>query len=121
MNRTSQQGLSLVSVLIVGVLAAFLLLMGFRCVPAITEFMAVEKVVRALAEEGNNGKSVAEIRNSFEKRRQIDDIVSFKATDLEISKGNGNTVVSVEYGRKVPIAGNVSLLFDFSASSDAAY
>ncbi len=121
MNGTSQKGLSLISVLIVGVLAAFLLLMGFRCMPAITEFMAIERLIRTVAEEGNGGMPVSEMRNSFIRRSHIADITSVTGADLEISTGGGKTTITVEYPRKVPIAGNVSLLIDFRATTGAAY
>lgn len=119
MNRASQQGLSLISVLIVGGLAAFVLLIGFRAVPAVTEYMAIQRIVKELAAEGDNGASIADLRRSFERRGQIDDVSSVAGTDLHIVKAGGQTEVSAEWARKVPVAGNVSLLIDFSVSSSA--
>lgn len=117
MNRTSQQGLSLISVLIVGAFAAFVLLIAFRTVPAINEYMAVERIVKILAEEGDNGAAAMQLRQSFDRRGQIDDVSTVRGADLAISKQAGKVVIEVEYSRKVPVAGNVSLLFDFHASS----
>lgn len=117
MNRASQQGLSLMSVLIVGAIAAFVLLIGFRAVPAITEYMAVKGIVRAVALEGDNGASIADMRRSFDRRSQIDDVSSVVGADLHIVKSGGKTEISADWARKVPVAGNVSLLIDFSVSS----
>ncbi|MDY0072598.1 MAG: DUF4845 domain-containing protein [Thauera sp.] len=119
MNHRNQQGLSLVSVLFVGVVLAFALVLGFRTVPAITEYMAVKRIVNALAEEGDAGVPVSKLRQSFGRRAQIDDVSSVTGTDLDISKEGNQTIVEVEYERVVPIAGNVSLLFEFQASSRA--
>ena len=116
-NRNGQRGLSLVGLLIVGAFLAFVLLIGFRSVPAINEYFAVKRIVNIIADEGNNGASMTEMRRSFERRGQIDDVVTITGKDLEIYKQGGNVVVSVQYDRKVPVAGNVSLLFDFYASS----
>lgn len=115
--RKGQQGLSLIGLLIVGALLAFVLLVGFRSVPAINEYLAVKRLVKVVAEEGDGGASLTEIRRSFDRRAHIDDISTVVGADLDIYKQGGQVVVDIEYERKVPIAGNVSLLFDFSASS----
>ncbi|HRP94932.1 MAG TPA: DUF4845 domain-containing protein [Rhodocyclaceae bacterium] len=115
--RQGQRGLSLIGLLIIGALLAFALLVAFRTVPAITEYMAVQRIVRVVAEEGDGGATLSELRRSFDRRGQIDDVVSVRGADLDIYKQGGKVFVEVEYERKVPVAGNVSLLFDFRASS----
>lgn len=117
MSYRSQQGLSLISVLFVGIALVFVLILGFRTVPAVTEYMAVKRIVNALAEEGNNGASALQLRKSFDRRAGVDDVVSVTGPDLEISKDGNVTVIEVEYERVVPVMGNVSLLFEFNASS----
>lgn len=117
MNRSRQQGISLVSLLIVGGLAAFVLLIGFRAVPAITEFMAIQRSIKALVTDGENGVPTSELRRAFDKRGQVDDVSSVTGADLDITKDNGKTRIEVEYARKVPVVANVSLLIDFHASS----
>lgn len=117
MNRSRQQGISLISVLIVGALAVFVLLIGFRSVPAVTEFMAIERNVKVLAGEGDRGTTAAELRRGFDKRGEIDNVSSVTGADLDITKDNGKTRIEVEYARKVPVVANVSLLIDFHASS----
>lgn len=115
--RNRQQGLSLIGLIIVGGLLAFVLLVGFRSVPAFTEYFAIQQVIRAVAEEGDSGASMTELRRSFDRRSGIDNISTITSKDLDIFKQGGKVVIEVEYERKVPIAGNVSLLFDFSAST----
>lgn len=118
MNFERQRGLSLLSVIIVGALAAFVLLIGFRTVPAVTEYMAIQRIVHILAEEGDNGESALELRRSFDRRRQIDDVSSVSGVDLVISKPGGHTVIEIDYARRVPVVANVSLLIDFHVSSE---
>ena len=117
LNARSQSGLSLLSVVIVGGLIAFVILIGFRTVPAINEYLAIDRIIRTLAQEGDNGKSAIELRRDFDHRREIDDIRSVGGADLEISKDGNRTVIAVEYERKVPVVANVSLLIEFNASS----
>lgn len=115
--RGRQQGMSLIGMLIVGSLLAFALLVAFRTVPAVTEYLAVKRIVTVVAEEGNNGASVADMRRGFDRRAQIDDVSSVRGSDLRIYRQGNQVMVEVAYERKVPVAGNVSLLFDFHAAA----
>ncbi|MBS0511671.1 MAG: DUF4845 domain-containing protein [Proteobacteria bacterium] len=117
MNARYQSGLSLISVVIVGGLIAFAILIGFRTVPAVNEYMAIDRIIGVLAKEGDNGKPIIELRRDFDRRREIDDIRSVTGADLEISKEDNRTIIGVEYERKVPVVANVSLLIEFNASS----
>ncbi|WP_211091389.1 DUF4845 domain-containing protein [Pseudothauera rhizosphaerae] len=115
--KSKQNGLSLISLLIVAAILAFVLLIGFRCVPAITEYMAIQRILPLVADEGDNGAPIADMRRSFDRRAQIDDVSSVKGADLVIVKEAGQVVIEVDYARTVPVAGNVSLLFDFHVSN----
>ena len=119
MNRKHQGGVSLVGMLLLGVIAVFVLLMVFRTVPAVTEYLAIERIVGVLASEGDNGATAAELRRSFDRRGQIDDISSVRGADLVIDRTGTRTVINVQYSRTVPLVANVSLLFDLHPSSDS--
>jgi hypothetical protein len=119
MRMRRQQGLSLIGVLIVGALLAFALLVGFRTVPALTEYAAIQRIVHNLVEEGKAGASVGELRRSFDRRAQIDDVSTINGADLEISSKGSQVLIEVAYERKVPVVSNVGLYIDFSVSSAA--
>ena len=111
-----QRGLSLIGFIFLAAIVAFAMFTAFRCVPAWTEYFGLKKVLQATANEfGVEAQAVA-IRASFNRRAQIDDL-PVKGTDLDIRKDNGRIALAVEYQRKVPVAGNMSLLFDFDASA----
>ena len=57
------------------------------------------------------------IRESFSKRAIINNITVVSANDIQIDKDAGTLTLSVSYPVKIPLAGNVSLLLEFSASS----
>ena len=118
MNIKSQRGVSLLGVLVVGALAAFVLVVGFRTVPVVNEYMAVKRILGILAAEADNGTPVVELRRSFDRRRQIDDVASVSGADLVIDKSGTKTVIDMQYSRTVPLVANVSLLFDLHPSSD---
>lgn len=117
MTQFRQRGITLISLMIVGAFFVFVLLIGFRTVPAITEYMAVKKIVKTVADEGEGGATVSDMRRSFDRRGQIDNVSTIRGADLVINKQGGKVVVEAEYSRKVPVVANVSLLIDFQASS----
>ena len=120
MTRKSQSGLSLVGVLFVGGAMAALVVVGLKLVPVVNEFYGIKRALVAVASGANpQTATVSELRNAFSKRVTVDDITSVTPADIDITKENGRIVMSVDYARKVPLYGKVSLLIEFSASSDA--
>jgi len=118
MMRKSQSGLSLVGVMLVGSMAAAVVLLGLRLVPVVSEYFGIKRALAAVAGAANpQTATVSELRNAFTKRAIVDDISSITASDLDITKENGRIVMSVDYSRKVPLFTNVSLMIEFSASS----
>ncbi len=111
-----QNGLSLIGFIFVAAIVGFVMFTGFRCVPAWTEYFSLKKVLQATANEFGVDASPAAIRRAYETRAQIDDL-PVRGADLEISKENGRVGLAVNYARRVHIAGNTSLLFDFQASA----
>lgn len=118
MNKHSQRGLSLFGVLVVGALAAFALVVGFRTVPVVTEYLAIKRILIILADEADKGTNPVELRRGFDRRGQIDDVSSVTGVDLAIDRSGPRTVIDVEYTRRVPLVGNVSLSIDLHPSSE---
>ena len=119
MKMHSQRGLTLLGVLVTGVAAAFVLVVGFRTVPVVNEYFAIKRILGVLADEADKGASLIELRRGFDRRGQIDDIHSVSGTDLNIDKSGPRTVIEVEYTRKVPLLANVSLSIDLHPSSSS--
>jgi len=109
--------LSLVAFLIVGSVVAFVLFTAARALPAWTEYFAVKKVLQATADEFTVAAQPPTIRAAFDRRAQVDDITAVKGNDLVISKVAGKVVLRATYSKQVPVAGNMSLLFEFDASA----
>ena len=62
--------------------------------------------------------SNGEIREKFSKFADVDYITSVKPGDLNITHNNGQTVIGVQYEYRTKLFANISLLIDFSASSN---
>ena len=112
--RATQRGLSLIGVLFVGVIVVILLLLGAKLVPAVVEYIAVERAVQKIKSEGN---TVGEIREAFQKQATIDDIKSITARDLDITKEGDRVVISYAYTYNIPLMDNVRLVIDFSGTT----
>ena len=87
---------------------------GFKVVPAVVEYIAIERAVQKIK---NEGSTVRELQAAFERHATIDDITSISSRDLDITKEGDRIVISYAYAKKVPITDNVSLVIDFSGTT----
>jgi len=115
-NLKKQRGLSLIGFIFLAAIVAFFMFTAFRCVPAWSEYFSLKKVLQQTANEFGVEAQAPSIRASFDRRRIIDDL-PVTGADLDIRKDNGRITLSIVYQRKVPVVGNMSLLFDFDASA----
>jgi uncharacterized protein DUF4845 len=109
-----QRGLSLVSLVFIGLIAVMLLTIGFKLVPSLIEYLAIDRAVQRIK---NEGSTVREIRGAFDKYATIDDIKSITGKDLDITKDADGVVISFAYSYSVPIVENVRLVIDYSGST----
>jgi hypothetical protein len=109
-----QRGLSIVGLIFFGGIVVVLLLVGFRLVPAITEYIAIERAVQKIKNEAN---TVPEIRAAFDRHAVIDDIKSISSKDLDITKDNDRVVISYAYSYQMQLLDNVRLVIDFSGTT----
>ena len=112
-TASRQRGLSLIGLIFVGMIVVALLALGFRIVPAVIEYIAIERAVQKI----KNESTVRDIQAAFERHRTIDDITSITSKDLDITKEGDKVVVSYAYQKKIPILDNVSLVIDFAGTT----
>jgi Tfp pilus assembly protein PilV len=113
-----QRGLSLLSVIVAGFVIGFVSLLGFKLLPSYLEQYTINRTLRTMAANKELARaSVPEIRNAFNRQTQIDAIHSITASDLQISRNGDQLVLSANYQATIPLFWNISLLIDFSVSS----
>jgi len=112
-----QRGLSMVTFLVVAVVVVFGAIAFMKIGPAYQEYFSVKRAVAATALDARSA-TVLEVRRGFERRAVIDNIDVIGSQDLEISKEGNDVVISFSYTKKVPLFGNVSLLFEFAGASN---
>ena len=112
-TASRQRGLSLIGLIFVGMIVVALLALGFRIVPAVIEYIAIERAVQKI----KNESTVRDIQAAFERHRTIDDITSITSKDLDITKEGDKVVISYAYQKKIAILDNVSLVIDFAGTT----
>jgi type II secretory pathway pseudopilin PulG len=114
--RTAQRGVSLLGLIfvlaVIGVVAVF----GMKVLPSFIEYRAIKDAIAAAKARGG---SVAEMRESFNKNADINRIDSIAGKDVVVSKDTGETELSFAYEKRIPIAGNVSLVIDYAGTTAA--
>jgi len=103
--------------LVVGIIIVFVAIGGLKIAPAYIEYFTVKKAIVGVAQTTSKG-TVAEVRQAFDRRAQIDDIDVIAAKDLEITKEGNDIVISFSYPKRISLFGNVSVVIDFAASSN---
>lgn len=109
-----QRGLSLIGLIFVGLIVVALLALGFRIVPAVVEYIAIERAVQKIK---NEASTVREIQAAFDRHATIDDITAITSRDLDITKEGDRIVISYAYQKKIPVLDNVSLVIDFAGTT----
>ena len=117
--RTRQRGLTMIGFLFVAVVLVMLAMLAMKVVPAYIEFFGVKKVLADMAHQSDlSNMSNGEIRNDFDKRASVGYVKGVTGKDLMVDRRGGIPVVVAEYTFRTKLVHNISLVIDFSASSD---
>ena len=114
-----QKGLSISGLMFWVVILILIAILGMKVAPAYIENSAIEKVFNAIVNDASLQNATAgQIRQSYNKRAQIDRIDVITAKDIVINKEKGKTQLSVNYTVLIPLFSNISLHIDFEPKSD---
>src|SRR5512138_2800793 len=117
--KKRQHGITMFGFLFVAIVLVFVAMLAMKVVPAYSEFFSVKKILNAMAQEsGLASKSNSEIRNDFSNRAGVSYVTMIKPADLAIDRSGGIPVVSVDHEFRTPLVANISLVIDFSASTN---
>ena len=113
-----QQGVSLSGLLAWSVVLIMVAIVGMKLIPAYIEYAAIKKTLVAIVSDTSlRDGPLSEMKKSFDKHAQIDDIKVVKGKDIELNKESGQPVLSVAYSVKTPLVANVFLYIEFNARS----
>jgi Domain of unknown function (DUF4845) len=110
-----QRGFTLFGLLFWAIVLGFVALIGMRVLPTLNEFFTIKRAINKIT---NEGTTVPEIRNAFEKQKQIEySISSISGKDLVVTKENDKIVVSFAYDKEIELMSPVFLLIKFEGRS----
>mgnify|MGYP003423404507 CR=1 FL=1 len=114
-----QRGLTMFGFLFVAIVFIAIAMLAMKLVPAYIEFFSVKKILATMGQESElKSKSNAEIRDDFSKRASVGYVTVVKPEDISVERQGGVPVITAAYEFRTKLVGNVSLVVDFSASSD---
>ncbi len=115
-KASRQRGITMFGLLFWAVIVGFLALIGMRVLPAVNEYFTIKRAINKIATEGS---TVPEIRNAFERQKDIEySITTISGKDLTITKENDKVVVSFAYDKEVELVKPVYLLIKFEGRSN---
>jgi hypothetical protein len=111
-----QRGFTLIGLLFWAVIIAVGSLVVMKVAPTVNEYFTIKRVVKKIAVEG--GDTVPEIRNAFEKLKQVEySISSIDGKDLQITKENDRVVVRFAYAKEIELISPVYLVIKYEGDS----
>jgi hypothetical protein len=117
--HSQQRGLTMIGFLFVAVMLVLVAVLAMKLVPAYIEFYTLKEIIATMGQEPNiRTKSNLDIRNEFAARANTSYVTVVNKDDIVITRQGGVPVISVDYEYRTKLIGNVSLVVDFSASSD---
>jgi len=115
-NRNAERGISITGLIVTLALLGVVGVFASRLIPAYIEYNAIKAaIVQAKASGGNN---VREIQAAFDRHAGINSVTAIAGRDLVISRDTGNIELSFAYEKRLPVAGNVSVVIDFAGTTD---
>lgn len=117
-GASSQRGISFLGLLFLGVIIAFLAIVGAKVVPTATEFMSIQKAAKKAAADGD---TVPSVRAAFDRTASVDYITSISGKDLDITKDGDTIVVNFAYDKEIALFGPAYLLIKYRGSSAGGY
>ncbi len=112
----NQRGVALSGVLVWGFIISLVAVLALKVVPEYLTYFKILKATKAVALNSTD-KTVPEIRASFAKYMDVEQVSTITPTDLDISKEGNAVVIGFAYEKRIPLFYNVSLLIDFEGSS----
>ena len=113
-----QHGASLISMLFLAIIVAFLMLMGARIFPSVNEYLTIRKVVSQIMRGNPAGPS--DVRNAFEKATEVEySIHTISSKDLDVRPDGDGFKTTYAYNVEIPIFEPVYILVKYSGSASS--
>ena len=115
--RDRQQGVTLISWIVILGVVAFLTTIVLRLFPVYIEHMAVTSSLESLAQE-KEPMGASEIRTKLMKRFEINDVENVTRKDIKIESARGVYQVNIAYEVRTPFMSNIDFVVSFDDDAE---
>jgi hypothetical protein len=113
-GKTHQRGISMITLIfILAVLGGA----GAMAMQALPSFLEYQATIKAINKASRDGATVVEVRRSFDRYAQVDDIRSISGKDLDVTKNGDEVVVGFAYQKELHMFGPAWLLLKYEGQS----
>lgn len=115
-TKTPQRGMTYLGMLILMITIAVAAVVVIKVMPLYMENFKVQSSLKSLAEETRDKHAPLtppEVERLLLNRLSVNDVEHVGKDDIEVTKENGRTVVTVSYEARVPLFYNVDLVARF--------
>lgn len=116
--QKNQKGMTFLGYVIVLSVIGFFAIMAMKLAPLYLEYQSVVKIMNNVAEESTAATPPATLRDTIQKRLDVNDINRIKARDFKIERDKGTTRLSISYEARTQFLGNLWFLLTFEHSVD---
>jgi type II secretory pathway pseudopilin PulG len=115
--KSRQRGMTFLGLIVILLILGLALYAGIRLLPVYAEYMEVSRALEQVRDEHSAIDTSSQmIRNSLERRWDVEDIKGIGWKEVAITKTSEGFEIGADYEVESPFIGNVSLLTKFSKS-----
>ena len=112
-----QRGLSLISLIVLGIILGSIFVVGSQVVPSAVEYMNIKKAAKKAANAGGNA---FDARRSFDLSAAADYITTISSKDIQIVQNNGKIIINFSYDKEIHLVGPAFLLIRYEGSESSS-
>jgi len=114
-RRAEQKGMTYLGILLLMVVIAICAIVVIKILPVYLEHFKVTSSLKSFVEDtkGNPAMPPTEIKKLLLRRFDVNDVSHVTKDDIQISKENGKTVISIPYEARVTLFLNLDLVARF--------
>ncbi len=113
-RRQRQRGMSIPGMLIIAIMVGFYIMCTIRLAPLYFDYLTIRDVVQKVADEAEPGATTGEMRRHIANLFNTNQIKVIKATDVQIIRKEGRTILDAGYEARVPIIGRIDAIMNFN-------
>ncbi|HEX6929372.1 MAG TPA: DUF4845 domain-containing protein [Gammaproteobacteria bacterium] len=113
LQRKRQLGMTFMGYVILLAVIGFFAIMVMKLAPVYLEYQSVVRIMNGVAAENGGNASPVVIRDTIQKRLDVNNIDTINARDFKIRQDKGDAVLSIEYEARTKFIGNLWFLLEF--------